>query len=252
MSPVIEYRRVHRDDSLSMGYLKHIYNTTYQELFPDPEDRESWDQWMHYLDKAADDNFFILAGQKMNDAESAVIHGFIIGSYFRESQTGLVCYIGVDKNCRSGGVATGLIDTLVHAMEDYAQSRGSLLKGLFAEANDPDQIAADEDSLPPAVRLKIYHRWKALQVPVAYSFPCVQSPWRKDGFMLLLSLPVYGDYAEPQDVIGMIADYYRAANIEPETDSDFIRQRQEIEAWRGYISLAPYDPQPSAKTVLCA
>lgn len=241
MSPVIEYRRVHKDNSLSMGYLQNIYNTTYPELFPDPEDRESWDQWMDYLDNAADDNFFILAGENMDCAQSAIIHGFVIGCYFRESQTGLVCYIGVDKNCRSGGVATGLIESLTDAMDSYAESRGMLLKGLFAEANDPAQVAAHEDSLPPAVRLKIYHRWNALQVPVAYSYPSLQSPWRKDGCMLLLSLPIYGDYAEPEDVIGMIADYYRLAKIEPETDSDFIRLREEVDAWKGYISLAPYN-----------
>jgi len=224
-----------------MGYLHQVYNTIYPELFPDPEDRESWDQWMNYLDYAADDNFFILAGEHMDCAQRAVIHGFVIGSYFRESQTGLVCYIGVDKTCRSGGIATGLIDTLTSTMDADAKSRGTVLKGLFAEANDPAQIAAHDDSLPPAVRLKIYHRWNALQVPVAYSYPSLQSPWRKDGCMLLLALPVYGAYAEPADVIGMIADYYRLAKIDPEMDVDFIRLRGEVAAWPGYISLAPYN-----------
>lgn len=241
MPPVIEYRRVHRDDSLSMGYLKTIYNTLYPELFPDASDRESWDRWMHYLDHAAADNFFILAGENMKNAERAVIHGFVVGCYFGGSSTGLVSYIGVDKNCRSGGVATGLIDALTAAMDIYARSQHAELKALFAEANDPAQVEACEDSLPPAVRLKIYHRWNAVQVPVAYTYPSVQSPWQKEGCMLLLSLPVYGAHAKPDDVVAMIGDYYRAMDIDPEQDADFSRMRGEINDWRGYISLAPYD-----------
>lgn len=247
MSPVIEYRRVRRDDSLSMGYLKLIYNTTYPELFPYVDDRESWEQWMHYLNTAADENFFILAGENMHQQERAVIHGFVIGSYFRHSQTGLISYIGVDKKCRSDGIATGLISALTAMMDEQAKSHGHSLNGLFAEANDPAQVEDSEDSLPPAVRLKIYHRWKALQVPVHYSYPVVRSPWKKEGCMLLLSLPVQGQYATPLSVLGMIADYYRAAGINPLQDSDFRRIRSEIGAWAGYISLAPYDQKVLAE-----
>lgn len=244
MSPVIEYRRVRRDDSLSMGYLKLIYNTTYPELFPYVDDRESWEQWMHYLNTAADENFFILAGENMDRQDQAIIHGFVIGSYFKQSQTGMISYIGVDKKHRSDGVATGLIDTLTAMMDDLAKRDGKALNGLFAEANDPEQVEPSEDSLPPAVRLKIYHRWKALQVPVSYSYPCVRSPWKKEGFMLLLSLPVQGCYAEPVSVLGMIADYYRNAGIDPLQDTDFRRIQDEIAVWPGYISLARYD-QPT-------
>ncbi|MGZ9108363.1 MAG: GNAT family N-acetyltransferase [Micavibrio sp.] len=247
MSPVIEYRRVRRDDSLSMGYLKLIYNTTYPELFPHVDDRESWEQWMHYLNTAADENFFILAGENMHQQENATIHGFVIGSYFKQSQTGLISYIGVDKKHRSDGVATGLIDSLTAVMESHAQSHGRKLNGLFAEANDPAQVTPSEDSLPPAVRLKIYHRWKALQVPVTYSYPIIRSPWKKDGCMLLLSLPIRDQYATPQAVLGMIADYYRTSGIDPLQDSDFHRIRNEIAGWAGYISLAPYDQKALAE-----
>lgn len=247
MYPVIEYRRVRRDDSLAMGYLKLIYNTTYPELFPYADDRESWEQWMHYLNTAADENFFILAGENMHQQDQAVIHGFVIGSYFKQSQTGMISYIGVDKKHRSDGVATGLINALTTMMDDHAKTHGKKLNGLFAEANDPAQVEPSEDSLPPAVRLKIYHRWQALQVPVSYSYPVVRSPWKKDGCMLLLCLPVQGNYAAPQAVLGMIADYYRVAGINPLQDADFRRIRNEIAVWPGYISLAPYDRMPLAE-----
>lgn len=241
MSPVINYKRVRRADPLSIAYLKLVYSTIYPELFPDASDRESWEQWMGYLDKNPDENFFILSGTNLDDPATAIIHGFVIGTYFAPSQTGLICYIGVDKNCRAGGVASGLISAVTAAMDMYAQTLNASLLGLFAEAHDPQQVETVKDSLPPAVRLKIYHRWKALQVPVQYCYPSVQTPWRKEGGMVLLSLPVYGDYAEPEDVAGMIADYYTAAGLNPDTDSDYARINAEIAAWRGYISLAQYD-----------
>jgi hypothetical protein len=241
MSPVINYKRVRRADSLSIAYLKLVYSTIYPELFPDASDRESWEQWMGYLDKNPDENFFILSGTNLDDPATATIHGFVIGTYFAPSQTGLICYIGVDKNCRAGGVASGLIDAVTAAMDLYAQTLNASLLGLFAEAHDPEHAEAVKDSLPPAVRLKIYHRWKALQVPVQYCYPSVQTPWRKEGGMVLLSLPVYGHYAEPENVAGMIADYYTVAGLDPQTDSDYARISGEIATWRGYISLAQYD-----------
>ena len=240
-----EYCRVHRDDPVSIAHLRRIYETSYPELFPDPALRENWEQWEYYLDHAAEENFFILAGENISDPERAIIHGFIIGAYFEASQTGLLCYVGVHKTARKDGVASALVARLTAAMDAHAQSLGCRLKGLFAEANDPAQIAPDEDCIPPATRLKIYARWQALQVPVSYVCPSLHSPWRKEGRLVLLSLPVFGGYAGPDDIVAMLGDYYRAAELTPETDRDFIHLREEIEDWRGYLSLAHYDPQPA-------
>lgn len=198
------------------------FETLYRRAFTDPAEREDPAQWpprMYGDLPAPQPRMHLLVAV---DEPGRNLLGGIAFEYYRDSCCGLLTYLVVAPNWRRRGLARQLVQGALARLQREAQAHGASLRGVFAEAEDPDRIGPDGNALAPGERLAALARLGARRIDVPYVQPALEGgagPCRH--LFLMVFHPPCG--AVPGPVVhGFLHEFYRALGIaDPASDADF-------------------------------
>jgi len=155
------------DDLLMM---RSFYAGLYTAEFPDPDERESYDNMVMYLRGAVGahaNGYHIVLAVK----DGAVI-GASITDYFAPSRAGVVEFLVVAAKHRRSGLGKLLLQDAEARLERDAARGGELLRFIAAEINDPFRRSVTPDNVDPFERA----RWWGKRGFAKLDFPYVQPP----------------------------------------------------------------------------
>lgn len=154
--------------------LTHFYQEIYLPAFPIQDEREELDEWRRCLDTPGlygVDTHVILAGYNL-ESDAADILGGIVVEYYRKSNVGLLTYLVVSPDSRGLGLGHRLTQAGLEAIASSAKSQSAscVPYAFLAEANNPKDRKAHEDTQDPYERLEVLGRL-GFQ---AFDFPYIQ------------------------------------------------------------------------------
>ncbi|MBZ0070580.1 MAG: GNAT family N-acetyltransferase [Gammaproteobacteria bacterium] len=196
----------------------------YERTFSDPSEREDPAQWplRLYGDlPAPQPRMHLLVA--VDDAIPERPIGGIAFEYYRDSRCGLLTYLVTDPAHRRRGLARRLLDYAIARLHRDAQEYGTALRAVFAEAEDPDQVGAYDNTMPPRERLATLARLGARRIDIPYVQPRLEGGSEPCRHLLLLAF-----HPDTPDIAGTVVrdflhEFYRALGIaRPETDTDFV------------------------------
>lgn len=198
------------------------FETLYRRTFTDPAEREDPAQWPPRLYgdlPAPQPRMHLLVA--VDDPDRNLVGG-IAFEYYRDSRCGLLTYLVTAAHSRRRGLGRRLVQGALARLQQEAQTHGTSLLGVFAEAEDPDQVGPDGNAMAPKERLTALARLGARRIDVPYVQPALEGgsgPCRH--LLLLVFHPPSG--AVPAAVVqGFLHEFYRALGIaDPASDADF-------------------------------
>ncbi|MCE9508358.1 MAG: hypothetical protein K8R48_08640 [Alphaproteobacteria bacterium] len=224
----------------SIKLLAEAYKDVYEPAFPLPEERETLENWVNKITKGKQENSTIVLALVVENinAENPTVKGISVGYYYNKVAVGLMAYVAIAPEYRNEGLGRVMVEARKHAFLDLAKSKGSQLKGVFLECNDPEKVKPEDDSFDPATRIKIFQKWGAKVMPIDYVQPPLEIGADKCTKFKLLAYPhpETGQYPAPDDIKAYIegiytscAKYYGCA---PEQNPDYIKIMQQIATLR--------------------
>ncbi len=140
-SKLLKYIEVSLDDSKTLSALGQFYTDIYMDVFPDENERETFDHFLQYLGRSADAYTYhvILA---INELGKVVGGG--VFDYFKSSNTGVIEFIAVRKDMQSSGVGSMIYRHIVSIMSENAyQMNGKPLDYICCEIDSPEYSGAE-------------------------------------------------------------------------------------------------------------
>ena len=126
------------------------------------------------------------------------------------------------------GVGRSLLDACTDALHADAGAASARLHALFAEVHDPVRIGSTDDSMAPLERLRVFARFGAKRVPIAYVQPELAAGRGRGRALMLLAFPLTPGRdltALPSAVVRQfLEDLYASLGVDPPSDDlDFVR-----------------------------
>jgi GNAT superfamily N-acetyltransferase len=149
--------------------LRSFYDGLYTDEFPDPDERESYENMVEYLRAVgtSENGYHIVFA-----IEADVIVGATITDYFFASNSGVIEFIVVAPDRRCAGRGSALLRDAEERLAADAARRGRALAFVAAEINDPFRPSKTVDNIDPFDRA----RWWGGRGYVKSDFPYVQPP----------------------------------------------------------------------------
>ncbi len=176
--------------------------------FPDPDEREE----PHFIieriqEESNDPHTHLMAFNLLDGGETKFIAGCIV-EFYPDSCCGLVTYVFVNKEYRGlkiGNEQRKVGELLLKSEEglkglvDFFETRyHKKPKAILFESNNPFETSPENDSMPPAKRLKFFKKLGAKRV----DFPYIQPPLGDDkGIVSNLYLLTFPDLVGLNDDI---------------------------------------------------
>ncbi|KAL6046702.1 hypothetical protein QOT17_022077 [Balamuthia mandrillaris] len=234
--PFILYDLKERHD-LRQSLLTRFYDEFLPTYFPFEDELEPVEVWEEMMDPDYKDSVFhVVVAFDQEDRELKEILGGCVFEYGRESDCGLISYFVVSPMCRGKGLGRLLIERSVEIT--HADARAAGLKGgcpaIFAETNDPTKVKAEEDTVPPEVRVRMLQRigFKRLEMefvqpplqegknPCANLWLLVYQPEKEEEGRERTSLPA-------ELLLRWVNEYWRAccAYFDPDYERSYVELR---------------------------
>ena len=227
----VEYINLMSGNEGHSDLLRLAYDRVFTPAFPIADERVPIETFQHKLDRpqtASMQYNFIIAGRELDNLGNAEILGFSSGIFYPKACAGLICYNAVDPASQGAKIGTHMISAL---RRDFAQSAANYnvdLKAVFVEVNDPVKTMSVSDTLDPQVRLDIYKRWGASEVPLAYIQPALHPSQAKFDGLKLLEFPVSGKPAAKGVVRDFLYAMYADCGYVPQEDTAFQQMCSEL------------------------
>ncbi len=229
--------------------LSRFYETLYVEEFPDPDERESLANMLHYLEqRGSHGNDYIVTLL----CEDERIAGGAVCDYFVRSNCGAIEFLTIEPPERRRGLGAALARHVQSRMAKAADERGASLAFVMAEMNDPFEHGRIADNVDPFDRLRFWHRLGYRRTMFPYVQPPLsaqQSPVRN---LLLATLPVRNPRAssiEPAHLIAFLRDYLvYAMRFGDADDSAEFRTMRDYLAHRTAIGLQALDEYGASRS----
>ncbi|KAL6046700.1 hypothetical protein QOT17_017961 [Balamuthia mandrillaris] len=154
------YDLKHRED-IRRTHLKRFYDDFLPTYFPFDDELEPLEFWEEMMDPTYTESVFhVLLAFEKHDTELKEIVGGCVFEYWRESRCGLISYFVVSPACRGKGLGRFLIEQSVDIIHRDARAAGlhNGCPAIFAETNDPTKVKAEDDTVPPEVRVRMLQR----------------------------------------------------------------------------------------------
>jgi GNAT superfamily N-acetyltransferase len=250
---------VEAGNPISLALLKQAYEDVYLPAFPFEEEREPLSLWLETLKGNGSSSIVIaiIADEKTLHTAKPVIKGISVGYYYKEEDAGLLAYNAIVPRFRGQGLGSVMVEARKQALLELAQKHGKPLRGIFIECNDPAKISAVEDSIDPAVRIKMFEKWGARIIPINYVQPPLDFGAQKCSTLKLLAYPHPGTgaYPAPEAVEGFLHGIYAASakysGCPPEKNPDYRRAVKQLRRlppaqplFPPKKSIAPKPPSP--------
>lgn len=198
------------------------FEDLYRRTFTDPAEREDPAQWPPRLYgdlPAPQPRMHLLVAV---DEPGRNLLGGIAFEYYRDSCCGLLTYLVVAPDWRRRGLGRQLVQGALARLQQEAQAHGTSLRGVFAEAEDPDRVGPDGNSMAPSERLRALLRLGARRIDVPYVQPALEGGDGRCRHLLLLVFHPRSGAVPGAVVHGFLHEFYRALGItDPASDADF-------------------------------
>lgn len=249
----------------------------YENGFPNPDERENPEAWKSRITEKPRPpeprTHLILA----IDPDKGKVMGGIIFEYYPASRCGLITYLIVDMEYRGRKVAKGLLGEATSRLKAEAEWRSPInrlleklslrsgpqrdtgthsLQAIFAESENPRELASLDSSMPAKDRLRAFHQLGAKWIRIPYVQPALSRNQERVRHLLLLCFPVdEHDTPDPdkQIITDFLRDFYRGLGVrDPDKDGDFLGMTDGLTI-PGYIqplyTKPPGDSVPEGKFV---
>lgn len=217
--------REHPDPSLLAAF-----EDLYKRTFTDPTEREDPAQWPPRLYgnlPAPEPRMHLLVAV---DGPRQHLRGGIAFEYYRDSRCGLLTYLVTAPDQRRRGLGRQLVHGALERLQQEAQAHGAELRGVFAEAEDPAQVSANDAAMQPRERLTALARLGARRVCIPYVQPALAGGSGPCRHLLLLAFHPPTAAIEGAVVRDFLHEFYRALGIaHPAADADFRAMEQALE-----------------------
>jgi GNAT superfamily N-acetyltransferase len=211
--------------------LVDFYTTLYVDQFPDPDERESLDNMIHYLGLRergwyGRNNYHILLA-----AHDGRLVGGSVVDYLAEPDVGMIEFLLVAPGARRSGLGRRLLAETERLLADDARRHGQRLGAVLAEMNDPLAPTAKDDSVDPTDRALIWHRWGYAGLDFPYRQPALSAEQEAVTNLIMIAKPIRADWraALPAETVRLaVHEYLRLAmRIANPTDSpDYVEMAE--------------------------
>lgn len=203
----------------SLALLEKAYNGVYLDAFPLEEERDSLEQWHNLLrGKSPHTELIIVILGNGLDGPQPTIKALSVAEYYPAKDVGLMRYNAVAPEYRNESLGRIMVDIRKEELVRAAYRRGRPLGGIFVQCNDPAKIKPEDDSMDPALRIRIFEKYGARVEPFDCLLPPLLPGYPPCDFLKLLSYPhpVTGKYPS----MDAIKDYMHAifVNLSPAHD----------------------------------
>ena len=138
---LLNYVEVSPEDPETISAFGQFYTDIYMEAFPDPNERETFDSFLHYLNRSADPYRYHIVLAK--DERGRVIGGCVF-DYFKSSNTGIIEFIAVRSDLQSSGIGSMIYTHVVSILsEDAYETNGQPLDYICCEIDAPEHSRAE-------------------------------------------------------------------------------------------------------------
>ncbi len=209
--------------------LKDIYHNMLVPCFPDPEDHLTWKKIKSMAkngieNKNENARVLVTITKKLDEKGEGIPVSFIVGVYYRNSQTALVAYLGLQGGCK--GVSTLNLHTDMRIeMKKEAAKDGKKLRTIFSIVDLPEHANPDFVTLSPVTRIVMMERFGATHIPINFHYPMLKKrklPFLKSRMELkndaaLLGYEIDGTFTmdDPEAIKDFLDDYYASFGINP-------------------------------------
>ncbi len=233
----LHFSEVSIDDKASLTELGHFYTEIYMECFPDVDERESFDNLLHYLARAKDAKDYRYHIILAKDDEENIVAGGIF-DYFVESNTGMIEFIAVKPALQSAGFGTKMYEQIRAVLTADANRYGHKTpEHLFCEIDSPEYSKAN-------VRKYLYfwnkNHYKHLDFSYVQPALSVEKEPVTGLWLNVTMLHSTEGTIDGETVLSVLRSYMKfCMQIEhPEENTEYIRMEKEIRS-RGKIPLLP-------------
>lgn len=247
----VEFRVIDVENEASMELLREAYHGIFVPAFPNEDDRESLEQLETYL--AVPDGqskvLAIVAGKNLDDADRRDIMGIATCCYYQDSATGSLAYNAIAPQYRNRGLGQALVQERIAALQQAATADGTKLRGVFIDIHNPALTPAEEDSMNPVLRQKIFEKWGARKIPFDTVWPAVEEGKPRLHNFITLGYAIDGVWPDA----GTTLDYYRsiftAFDVKDiDNDADFLKMKHQLDNWGSFEKQAVAAVQPSMRS----
>jgi GNAT superfamily N-acetyltransferase len=227
--------------------LRQFYQELYLPEFPDPDERESLDNMMHYLELKAQgwygaNNYHIVL---LTESGRPVAGS--VSDYLSAADAGVIEFLAVAPAWRRQGLGARLLRWTETTLAVDAGSRSArALRYIVAEMHDPRIPDPHHASLEPLARARIWSGWGYRKTNLDYVQPALSASQHAARHLVLLAKISNG--ASHHTAIGahqlrvLLREYfYWAMRIEqPERTAEYQQMCAQLPN-EGYVDLLPLD-----------
>ena len=210
----IQFIPIKYDNPSSIELFKEFYEKIYCQEFPDPDERDSWDEFLGYLSNfnfATTENYYIEIVM-MNKS----VAGGGVFDYLPDCNWGVIEYLAIGKQYQNKGLGSTLLKHIHEKLEEVSiKNSYSGLRAVAIEVNDPKTTELAKDNGNTLERLNFWRKagYKLFEFP--YCQPALGDDRCPVSNLLLLGYIPNRDtkeYIDTQEVKAFIKDYFSSGN----------------------------------------
>ena len=221
------YVEVKKEDKSSITDFGQFYTDVYNEAFPDENERETFDNFLHYIgrDEPAD-GAYVYHVLLAKDESGRVVGGAVF-DYFKKSNAGVVEFLAVRQDLQSGGIGTELYRHIVATLSaDAFRTVDKPLDYIFCEIDSPEYSRAE-------IKKYLYFWDKNHYRHLSFSYlqPALSAGQAPVTGLWLTVSPQHtvSDGVPTRAVVDVVHDYIKyAMDIEPEQCAEYLTMREEL------------------------
>jgi GNAT superfamily N-acetyltransferase len=247
--PAVELHEIAVTSETDLALLRSFYEEIYQVVFPNPDERESFESLISYL-RDADDAGHEHEGAgrvpRPNGTARYDYHvvvmlaggepiGGSIFDYFADPNCGVIEFLCVGPTSRRSGYGRQLLEHTESILRSDAKRRGTELGWIIAEMDDPFTCGTGAGDFDPFARALVWHRWGYGVVDFPYVQPALSAAQQPVRTLLLMAKPpcapaggrpTFGTDRIPGEVLtAALHEYLRWAMriVEPASNPEYRR-----------------------------
>lgn len=230
-----------------IGLLRQFYHELYLPEFPDPDERESLDNMIRYLELKAQgwygaNNYHIVLL-----IEAGRLVAGSVSDYLSAADAGVIEFLTVAPGWRRRGLGARLLRWTETTLAVDAGSRSARsLRAIIAEMHDPRIPDPHHASLEPLARARIWSGWGYRKLDFDYVQPALSASQHAARHLVLLArLPngaAHYTNLRAHQLRSLLREYfYWAMRIEsPERTAEYQEMSAQLPE-DGYVDLLPLD-----------
>lgn len=217
----VEVIHVKYNNTASVELFKNFFDVIYCTEFPDPDERDSWNDLLKYLKQSSSNDKNELYFVKILVINGSVAGG-VIFDYLPQCNWGVIEYIAIKEDRQNQGWGSKLLKYVHEKLEETARRNGyQRVKAIAVEANDPKTTDISKDKGNTIDRLNFWGKlgYKHLEFP--YRQPALDDSKNAVSNLLLL---------------GYISDLGHNEYIDSRELNDFIEEYVSSDGWINDLS----------------